>query len=286
MLAMFRSGAGRSGQAAAATRAHSGAGAALSPVLPQSNRLPSLTHKHQLLKQQQNHGQLGPPGPNKGRPVAARFGTGPPSPLDTLEGVIQAERSIYDVHLPVFQGWQPGVAEPASPGHAGGADSVASPSPSQADQQPEKQSDQQPPEQQQLVVDQCFVTHPGSLTCTSASVVHNPNSDTVVLSIRASVRKTEATATSNMLDLEELGWLALKNTATQRAGAQRSASGEHDERHGSILRMLSTGTVTDAVKSTNGFGHISYVVTLQDNKTRQKCKALFKPTLEGDGDGW
>lgn len=211
--------------------------------------------------------------------------------MDTLEGVIHDHRSIYDASLPIFQGWQPGVGEPASLAHAGGGPSPASPPPSQADQQPEKQPEKQP-DQPQLVVDSCFVSHPGSLTCTSASVVHNPDSDTVVLSIRASVRKTEASASSNMLDLEELGWLALKNTAAQRAGAQRNlnpqsvASGEHDERHGTILRMLSTGTVTDAVKSTNGFGHVSYVVTLQDPQTRQKCKALFKPTLEGDGDGW
>lgn len=221
--------------------------------------------------------------PNKGRAVAARFGAGPSSPLDALEGVIQSEKSIYDVSLPIFKGWQPGVAEPASSMHAGAEVRSSSAAPSSS--QPDEEEDQA----QVAEVLQCSVTHPGSLTCTSTSVVHNPEAETVVVSIRASVRKTEATASSNMLDLEELGWLALKTTAAQRAAAIKPltlSAGEHDDRHGTILRMLATGTVTDAVKSTNGFGHISYVVTLQDPQTRQKCKALFKPTLEGDGDGW
>lgn len=49
-----------------------------------------------------------------------------------------------------------------------------------------------------------------------------------------------------------------------------------EERHAHVCHMLRYGTVVDAVKLENSFGHISYVVTLEDKKTKEQMKALFK----------
>lgn len=102
---------------------------------------------------------------------------------------------------------------------------------------------------------------------------------------------TELSEPSPLEDLEELGWRALAESATQHEAAirQRDLStipGEHDERHAHITHLLKTGVVIDAVKRVNDFNHVSYVVTLEDRKTGQRVKALFKPCMPGDGDGW
>jgi hypothetical protein len=61
-----------------------------------------------------------------------------------------------------------------------------------------------------------------------------------MLSLRASVRSTEGKH-ANKLELEELGWLALKLAAEERAAAlnqQMTLPSEHDERHRQVLNML------------------------------------------------
>ena len=60
---------------------------------------------------------------------------------------------------------------------------------------------------------------------------------------QVSVRQTEGHPTS-MLDLEELGWLALKQAAGERAASlnqQAVLPCEHDERHRQVLHMLKVG---------------------------------------------
>jgi len=57
---------------------------------------------------------------------------------------------------------------------------------------------------------------------------------------QVSVRRTEGHPTS-MTDLEELGWVALKNAAAERASSlnqQAVLPSEHDERHRQVLHML------------------------------------------------
>lgn len=126
-------------------------------------------------------------------------------------------------------------------------------------------------------VEQCAVTHPGSLACTSAGVQHLPDSSSVVITLRATIRQTEAVTSSSMLELEELGWMALKNAASQHAAALRPVTCgcvEHDARHTAIMHRLTHGRVIDAAKSTNQFGHVSFVVTLEDDVTKVRQRSL------------
>lgn len=58
--------------------------------------------------------------------------------------------------------------------------------------------------------------------------------------------------------------------------SQRSAlPADRAARHAQICHILRTGRVVDAIKQENGFGHISFVVTLED-KHGNHMKALFK----------
>ena len=60
------------------------------------------------------------------------------------------------------------------------------------------------------------------------------------LCLQVSVRQTEGNP-ANLLDLEELGWLALKQAAADRAASinqQAVLPAEHDERHRQVLHML------------------------------------------------
>lgn len=50
-------------------------------------------------------------------------------------------------------------------------------------------------------VQQCAITHPGSITCTSAAVQLDPETGTVVLSLKATVRRTEQCSVSTLVSL-------------------------------------------------------------------------------------
>jgi hypothetical protein len=57
-------------------------------------------------------------------------------------------------------------------------------------------------------VAECFVLHPGSLTCTRVSVQHQQQEGAVVIEMEASVHRTEPKpeGPGSALELEEIGW--------------------------------------------------------------------------------
>ncbi|GAX75953.1 hypothetical protein CEUSTIGMA_g3396.t1 [Chlamydomonas eustigma] len=199
---------------------------------------------------------------------------------------VDHSQPLFTTELPKFEGWAPAWSPSQSAPAAESAQRI----------NVESGLDLSPPsvpktsfsDAREHALEQCYITHPGSLTCSSASVTCDERSGTIMLSLKASVRSTEGKK-ANRLELEELGWLALKLAAEERAAAlnqQMILPCEHDERHRQVLNMLKNGVVLDATKSVNSFGHVSYVVTLEDQVSKQRCQALFKPAIEGDGEGW
>ena len=50
-------------------------------------------------------------------------------------------------------------------------------------------------------VQQCAITHPGSITCTAAAVQLDPEAGTVEVSLKATVRRTEQCSVSTLVSL-------------------------------------------------------------------------------------
>ncbi|KAG2454586.1 hypothetical protein HYH02_000427 [Chlamydomonas schloesseri] len=90
-------------------------------------------------------------------------------------------------------------------------------------------------------------------------------------------------------ELEELAWLAVRDAASDNVLAlnRQSTRGPagREERHRFVCQMLRNGTIVDAKRMENGFGHVTYLVVLEDGKGR-RMRAAFKPRVEGDGEGW
>ena len=136
---------------------------------------------------------------------------------------------------------------------------------------------------------ECSVFHPGSLICTHAETKADEASSTITVSMSVEVSKLEGGA--SMPELEELGWLAIKKAASERAMSlskrlqSQSIPGDEDERHRTIVNILRHGVVVNVIKkNVNSFEHENYELILEDPKTRRRIKALCKPRIEGDGE--
>ena len=81
----------------------------------------------------------------------------------------------------------------------------------------------------------CSVFHPGSLTCLHANTEVDEASSSCTVSMSVEVCKLEGSAT--MAELEELGWLAIKQASSEKANTlgrrlqTQSIPGNEDERH-------------------------------------------------------
>ncbi|GFR51218.1 hypothetical protein Agub_g13592 [Astrephomene gubernaculifera] len=140
------------------------------------------------------------------------------------------------------------------------------------------------------VDERCMHPHPGSVCCTTTTVEKDCTSNACVVTLKATVRLTDSRLHAAPSELEELAWLAARDAA---AGAvqslnRRSGSGPmgREERHGFVCHMLRHGTIRDARRMENAFGHVSYLLTLEDKPSGARLRAAFKPRVEGDCEGW
>jgi hypothetical protein len=136
---------------------------------------------------------------------------------------------------------------------------------------------------------ECSVFHPGSLTCIHGETKADEGNSTITVSMSVEVSKLEGDA--SMPELEELGWLAIKKAASDRAMSlskrlqSQSIPGDEDERHRTIINILRHGVVVNVIKkNVNSFEHENYELILEDPQTRRRIKALCKPRIEGDGE--
>ncbi|GLI63649.1 hypothetical protein VaNZ11_006647 [Volvox africanus] len=139
------------------------------------------------------------------------------------------------------------------------------------------------------VDEHCAQTHPGSVCCTSTAVEKDETHNSCVVTLRTTVKVTDSRLQVAPAELEELAWLAVRDTATEAVSVlnrQGSLSAGRQERHRFVCNMLRNGTIRDAKRTENGFGHVSYLVTLEDKGTGKRIRAAFKPRVEGDCEGW
>ncbi|GFH28358.1 uncharacterized protein HaLaN_26835, partial [Haematococcus lacustris] len=137
----------------------------------------------------------------------------------------------------------------------------------------------------------CVIAHPGSMCCSSVEIGRDESSQSVTISVVTTVRLTGALspAVRDMADLEVIGLLAAAKQLQDRA-AQLNAALVHtkptEARHEQVAHALATGRVVSAEKCENGFGHITYRVIMEEPDTKRRMRAFFKPSVEGNCDGW
>ncbi|KAG2482261.1 hypothetical protein HYH03_018804 [Edaphochlamys debaryana] len=136
----------------------------------------------------------------------------------------------------------------------------------------------------------CSATHPGSMCCTSTAVEKDSTATSCVVTVRTTVTLTDSRLHVASSELEELAWLAARDAAEEAVGAlnRRSTRGPEgrEERHRFVCNMLRHGRIRETTRMENGFGHVSYQVTLEDKTTGKRIRAAFKPRVEGDCEGW
>eukprot|EP00899_Mesostigma_viride_P027470 jgi/Mesvir1/7908/Mv11838-RA.1 len=141
----------------------------------------------------------------------------------------------------------------------------------------------------------CTSTHPGAETCTSVNVNIYPEQKRAVVTLRAEVScKNEACQLAAMKDSDYIA-LAAQSILHEARRLREMSLGELQENsthardgHAEIIDLLTHGKIIHARPNepVSSFGHESFIVKLLDERTGKKGKALFKPHVKGNADGW
>lgn len=143
----------------------------------------------------------------------------------------------------------------------------------------------------------CVMQHPGALCCTRSTIREDPTGGSVTISLETTAKATDDAAGRALLSNEELGGLAaqaLLSVATEHLSSRTRVINSHarpdDERlfHEELCAVLQSGQIVDAKANpvVSQFGHESFIVQVQNEVTGRRVRALFKPRVEGDADGW
>jgi hypothetical protein len=148
------------------------------------------------------------------------------------------------------------------------------------------------------------VMHPG-VTCSTTVTVSEEEAGPaagsggggVRVSVHATARLTPPCgALRGAISLPELGALAAQAAAAAAADmahARAAAAAEQRQpdqcaqRFAEVEALLSRGQIVAAEPNpvVSEFGHESYLIELMDPQTGRRCRAIFKPKLEGDAGG-
>ncbi|GAB4823126.1 hypothetical protein N2152v2_010172 [Parachlorella kessleri] len=152
---------------------------------------------------------------------------------------------------------------------------------------------------QHIAAASCVVQHPGVLCCTKTTASANPTNMTCTVLLETTARQVGfsvddgASAAMNMDDLTALAAQALVGAATDYCRGRLQASQAHVhvperlQHHDEINRILAHGKIVSAERNRpSQFGHESYVLELADPHTGRRVRAVFKPRVPGDADGW
>jgi hypothetical protein len=144
----------------------------------------------------------------------------------------------------------------------------------------------------------CAVTHPGALCCTSSEITTDEEAGSATITLRAVVRAAEDAGVGRRMrsaDYLALGAQAIRAKANELAetrtdAAVRDATKDQEEAHARITKLLHCGKITwvEAMGEVEGkYGHPCYRVRVEcPDGTGAKVDAVFKPAIEGEGDGW
>ncbi|KAK3242913.1 hypothetical protein CYMTET_47413 [Cymbomonas tetramitiformis] len=137
--------------------------------------------------------------------------------------------------------------------------------------------------------------HPGVLCNTRSGVSFDEANKTVTVSMQTSVSCAGDECSLELLQMDDFAAVASQVLAksasklARKTGHQlRGVDEDHSEIHASYLDVLKHGTIISAkpTEHESEYGHPSYSVVLRHPDTGRELEAIFKPAVEGDGDGW
>ncbi|PSC70153.1 phosphatidylinositol kinase [Micractinium conductrix] len=155
----------------------------------------------------------------------------------------------------------------------------------------------QPPSVSQATLS-CSMQHPGSICCSKLSSALDPGGAACTISLHTTARCTADDATVRRhLQPEELRALAAHALVGAAHAFSQAATAEYRSKtaplqdvvaaHARLLHVLEHGVVICAERMpTSQFDHKSYLLTLQDPATARRVRAIYKPRVYGDADGW
>ena len=146
-------------------------------------------------------------------------------------------------------------------------------------------------------VEVCVMSHPGALCCTRSEIATDAGKGAATITLHTSVRAVNgAEGKMAPADFVALGARAAESAARvlaadRTAEAVRGATTEAQESaHETITRLLQNGKIVwvESMSEIEGkFGHPCYRLRVECHRgTGAAIEAVFKPKIEGDGDGW
>lgn len=146
-------------------------------------------------------------------------------------------------------------------------------------------------------VEVCVMSHPGALCCTRSEIATDAGKGGATITLHTSVRAVNgAEGKMAPADFVALGARAAESAARalaadRTAEAVRGATTEAQESaHQTITRLLQNGKIVwvESMSEIEGkFGHPCYRLRVECHRgTGAAIEAVFKPKIEGDGDGW
>lgn len=146
-------------------------------------------------------------------------------------------------------------------------------------------------------VEVCVMSHPGALCCTRSEIATDAGKGAATITLHTSVRAVNgAEGKMAPADFVALGARAAESAARalaadRTAEAVRGATTEAQESaHQTITRLLQNGKIVwvESMSEIEGkFGHPCYRLRVECHRgTGAAIEAVFKPKIEGDGDGW
>ena len=145
----------------------------------------------------------------------------------------------------------------------------------------------------------CEIVHPGAECCTRTMISISPAENRGTVTIQASVQPYQASNSAEQ-DLNTQDMVALASLAIEKAGRKLFAhethtlrkkkrdSGRH-AKHLELLNILQHGKIVSSRRSDHNseFGHESFLVELEDQHSKRRINAIFKPkSEEGESSGW
>ena len=143
----------------------------------------------------------------------------------------------------------------------------------------------------------CVMQHPGALCCTRSTVREDPNGGAITISLETTAKATDDAAVRGLLSNEQLAGLAaqaLLSAAAEHLCSRTRVINAHARPEGELLShdelcaVLQSGEIVEAKSNpvVSQFGHESFIVQLQNEVTGKRVRAIFKPRVEGDAEGW
>lgn len=144
----------------------------------------------------------------------------------------------------------------------------------------------------------CVMSHPGALCCTRSEVVTDTAKGTASISLHTTVTAVEGAEGKKISkkDFIALGAKVIEAKANELANekvadaVKGDTTPDQETAHETITRLLQWGKIVwvESMSEVEGkYGHPCYRLRIEDAKgSGEAIEAVFKPKIEGDGDGW